>query len=179
MVVEVTAPAHPRLDGPDVCILLQAIFGKTAVSFDYITKKNQRKRVTCSPHRILFANSVYRFRGVDHRDERVKDYNLARVSGCRIVPDVDYADHTRDREWTEPESLCFRLNGDLKTLDTEPLRQTYPLDSDGCLRIETTRALSHYVCQDVLSRTALLPDGTLTTAFRKIDPSTADDPLSF
>ena len=167
LVVEVGLQAHPRLDGPDACLLIQAICEKSCVLFEYLTQQGARKTILCSPHRLLFAGSVYHFRGADHADGRIKNYNLARVFACQAATDVVPIGHDKDTEWTAPLTIEAFLHSDLDSDEIAAMRRTYPIDEDGRIVIKTTRALVHFVRQDLMARTVRRRDGSVLPVFER------------
>lgn len=168
LVVEVGEAVHPRLDGETIPILLRALSARRPVSLDYINKKGIREYRTFSPHRFIFAQGRYHVRGYDDLRQRCLDLNPARAFSARILPeDAPYRGPELDTEWAKKLVLSFSVLRSVRENEEhwQSLCQTFPLDKEGTLKIETRKAMAYYVRLH-LERYALRDkNGTLLKAF--------------
>jgi predicted DNA-binding transcriptional regulator YafY len=156
--VDVDRMGRPGLSHKIVEAVLAGLSDHKRVLILYQNKTIDPKAVTwrmISPNHLVHADNRYHVRAYYHKNQVYRDFVLSRILDAEFQknekPEREWVSGKEDKAWSTRITLRFHPNSKLTGAQTQAVIKGYKLDSDGCLRIETNKALDFYVQRKMLS----------------------------
>jgi hypothetical protein len=108
-----------------------------------------------SPNQLVHVDSRYHVRAYCHKRRAYRDFVLSRIHYAELQgneePEKEWVSGNGDEYWCTRITLQFRPHPELTEAQIQAVTKGYKLDTDGCYRIQTSRALAFYVKRRMLA----------------------------
>ena len=142
--VEILRPMERELDLDVFRAVSAAASNGCRVAVDYQSmRRPEPRRVTLSPHTLVYSGFRWHVRAYSHRHDEYRDFVLARMRGAESLPDEVGQPRDHDADWTGTVELVVGVHPDLPPAQQAVIASDYGM-KDGCTVYPLRRAMVPY-----------------------------------
>ena len=142
--VEILRPMERELDLDVFRAVSAAASNGCRVAVEYQSmRRPEPRRVTLSPHTLVYSGFRWHVRAYSHRHGEYRDFVLARMRGAELLPDEIGQSREQDRDWSETVELLVGVHPDLPPAQQAVIAADYGMN-EGKTAYPVRRAMVPY-----------------------------------
>ncbi|KTG17234.1 MULTISPECIES: WYL domain-containing protein [unclassified Guyparkeria] len=128
--VEILRPMERELDLDVFRAVSAAASNGCRVAVEYQSmRRPEPRRVTLSPHTLVYSGFRWHVRAYSHRHDEYRDFVLARMRGAELLGEEIGASREQDRDWIEMVELVVGVHPELSAAQRAVIAADYGMDN--------------------------------------------------